>query len=320
MKLTMQLLLHALLSIRITQPVRLKLVRPVQMATIPSSSPQATNGHPNTAHDSAPDQTTQLSPTSTNPMFGRPSLPSPTPQPATLYEPMDWEPSPHTALSNGGYTGRPPRWEPDEDDSPSLHKADWDGFGVGRQRMFPQRHEQEETGLESLLAGWGLGAAAADAGTSSTAPRLQARTRRGLVLDERLLQSVKICLACVRFFGALIAMMTAINRGDPYILNAASVPVLGMELVTSVLDLVMSATDPCHPDHDPSIISFGKFSVFAIRTVALFVDLTATPLHPQFAYVPQRWHLFGAWAGAAAMSAGLLLLSPDDWLKHPLVI
>jgi hypothetical protein len=130
----MQLLLHALLSIRITQPVRLKLVRPVQMATIPSSSPQATNGHPNTAHDSAPDQTTQLSPTSTNPMFGRPSLPSPTPQPATLYEPMDWEPSPHTALSNGGYTGRPPRWEPDEDDSPSLHKADWDGFGVGRMR------------------------------------------------------------------------------------------------------------------------------------------------------------------------------------------
>jgi hypothetical protein len=127
-----------------------------------------------------------------------------------------------------------------------------------------------------------------------------------LVLDERLLQSVKICLACVRFFGALIAMMTAINRGDPYILNAASVPVLGMELVTSVLDLVMSATDPCHPDHDPSIISFGKFSVFAIRTVALFVDLTATPLHPQFAYVPQRWHLFGAWAGAAAMSVFVL--------------
>lgn len=280
-------------------------MRPVQMATIPTSSPQATNGHPNTAHVSAPDQTTRSSPASTNPMFGRPSLPSPTPQPATLHEPMDWEPSPHTALSNGGYTGRPPRWEPDEDDSPTLHKADWDGFGVGRQRMFPQRHEQEETGLETLLAGWGLGAAA-HSGSPTTAPRSQARTRRGLVLDERLLQSIKICLACARLFGALIAMVTTINRGDPHILNAASLPVLGTELVTSCLDLVMSATDECHPDHNPSIISLGKISVLAIRTVALFVDFTATPLHPQLAYVPQRWRLFGAWAGAAAMSVFVL--------------
>jgi hypothetical protein len=164
-------------SIRITQPVALKLVRPVQISSVPSSFPQATNGHLTTAHASVPDPGTRSSPASTNPMFGRPSLPSPTPQSATLYEPMDWEPSPHTALSNGGYTGRPPRWEPDEDDSPPLHKADWDGFGVGKQRMFPQRHEQEETGLESLLAGWGLGAAA-DAGSSNSAARPQ--RRRGL--------------------------------------------------------------------------------------------------------------------------------------------
>jgi hypothetical protein len=79
-----------------------------------------------------------------------------------------------------------------------------------------------------------------------------------------------------------------------------------MELATPCLDLVLAATDPCHPDHDLSIISCGKISVFAIRPVALLVSLTATPLHPQFAYVPQRWHLFGAWAGAAAMGVFVL--------------
>lgn len=82
---------------------------------------------------------------------------------------MDWEPSPHAALTNGGYTSRPPLWAQDsylsqEEGSADfgMHaktdtSADWDNFGVGKQRMFGHRPGHEETGLERLLEDWGIG-------------------------------------------------------------------------------------------------------------------------------------------------------------------
>ena len=89
-------------------------------------------------------------------MFGQPSF-TPTSNPddqiqKTHDEQMDWEPSPRPR------TSRPPGLDDDDDvrpyDTPSKH--DWDSFAVGRQRMFPNQSTKDETGLESLIAGWGI--------------------------------------------------------------------------------------------------------------------------------------------------------------------
>lgn len=71
---------------------------------------------------------------------------------------MDWEPSP---VPQGNRPLRPSGLE-DRDydsymDTPSKH--DWDNFAVNRQSMFPAQSDRDETGLESLLAGWGIGGA-----------------------------------------------------------------------------------------------------------------------------------------------------------------
>jgi len=62
---------------------------------------------------------------------------------------MDWEPSPTVDRF------RPP---PALDDDEDFHgtKNDWDSFAVNKQRMFPPREGEDETGLESLIAGWGI--------------------------------------------------------------------------------------------------------------------------------------------------------------------
>lgn len=92
-------------------------------------------------------------------------------------ESMDWEPSPQAALVNGGWTRRPRGdWDDQQDDGAAVHTSglgDWDNFGTGKQRMFAG-HQQDETGLESLLAGWGIGGNSDTPG--STALRDQART------------------------------------------------------------------------------------------------------------------------------------------------
>jgi hypothetical protein len=65
------------------------------------------------------------------------------------YEPMDWEPSPTVDRFR-----RPPGLDDDEEFNGT--KNDWDSFAVNKQRMFPPREGQDETGLESLIAGWGI--------------------------------------------------------------------------------------------------------------------------------------------------------------------
>lgn len=83
---------------------------------------------------------------------------------------MDWEPSPPPFSTNtiGGFP-KPPGLSLAEDEGMELSdgigvtaKSDWDNFGVGKQRMFPG--QTGETGLESLLAGWGLGTGPAGMG------------------------------------------------------------------------------------------------------------------------------------------------------------
>lgn len=38
----------------------------------------------------------------------------------------------------------------------ALHDEQWDGFAVGKQRMWGRREVEDETGLEGLMATWGL--------------------------------------------------------------------------------------------------------------------------------------------------------------------
>lgn len=75
---------------------------------------------------------------------------------------MDWESAPISAIHNGGYTtqGPPTIHHVSDDRYPEGDIAhshvNWDSFASGKQRMFPRRDGQDETGLENLLAGWGL--------------------------------------------------------------------------------------------------------------------------------------------------------------------
>lgn len=100
---------------------------------------------------------------------------------------MDWEPSPVPGSLNG--------------DTPA---GDWETFGVGRQRMFPQPRQQDETGLESLFSGWGI--------SSGTTPKITpgqlpdehgdyAPRPRGIVLENTGLWFVRALLLGVRLIA-----------------------------------------------------------------------------------------------------------------------
>ncbi|WRT70630.1 uncharacterized protein IL334_007628 [Kwoniella shivajii] len=149
------LLLHSLMSIRISQPVPISLVRPVSISSSPAphhptyvipphpSSPAAFSSS-SLSHPSC--QATR--PMQVNPIFGQASLHQPLPISSIDGEPMDWEPSLST---------RQPLLSPEYEDDYFFRengKENWDKFGMGKQRMF---HNQDETGLENLLAGWDIG-------------------------------------------------------------------------------------------------------------------------------------------------------------------
>ena len=64
---------------------------------------------------------------------------------------MDWEPSPSLRRRPLAVSQQD---DEDADEITPPRKSDWDAFATNRQRMYPQK--VEETGLESLLAGWGI--------------------------------------------------------------------------------------------------------------------------------------------------------------------
>jgi hypothetical protein len=124
-------------------------------------------------------------------------------------EPMDWEPAPGAALSNGGWTRRKPSsWEEDE-------KNDWDDFGVGRQRMFG---ENTETGLEGLMAGWGIE-------TGRSAPVVNRKSKLSSIAVQ---QYIAIALLAARILT--FSMMKALR---PDLLFMGNWPHLGL-LITEV--------------------------------------------------------------------------------------
>nr|XP_019051149.1 hypothetical protein I302_01598 [Kwoniella bestiolae CBS 10118]OCF30079.1 hypothetical protein I302_01598 [Kwoniella bestiolae CBS 10118] len=144
------LLLHSLMSIKISQPIAIKLVRPVSVTSdIPPASQSISNANGISSLSLSSHTPTQTK-NGVNPIFGQPSLHQPLPEPQADAEPMDWEPTQQPS--------RYPMFSPQSEDGDGdlfQTKQDWDKFGTNKQRMF--HNKNDETGLESLLAGWGLG-------------------------------------------------------------------------------------------------------------------------------------------------------------------
>lgn len=137
---------------------------------------------------------------------------------------MDWEPAPGTGA------GTP------ED------RSEWESFGVGRQRMFPNGSANDETGLETLLAGWGIstGSAAIGVPPSQPLPMAPLAPSRGLVLDDALLRKFRNLLLIARCFAlcaaiACVSVELRINDIAPRPLRA----LLALEAAASALALVV---------------------------------------------------------------------------------
>ncbi|WVF67934.1 hypothetical protein IAT40_002696 [Kwoniella sp. CBS 6097] len=261
------LLLHAIVNIRISQPVAIQLVRPVSLTSSPA--------HPSSSqiippHLSSPSHLSALSlgqpsasgstlkPERANPIFGQMSLfqqhgPDSTRETAGE-EPMDWEPSPSPVPRNGnGYDNRPSGLlTPDDEDDlhfnyPSMYpvkgKDDWDAFATNRQRMFPQR--AEETGLENLLAGWGIGGGGGNGGadgSSHPAPRMH--IGKGSIIRQThfprgsdIVRFVGFALVVVRTIGAGAATLLHESLGRPDHLTSANQVLLVIEMITTCIRL-----------------------------------------------------------------------------------
>ena len=129
------LFVNALSSFRVSRPVALQLVRPIAMQTTAHVSPGPSSVPPPFDSLSLNDDPVKVH----NPVFGKASFASPPPE--ACVEMMDWEPS----LNSQAQPGK---------GAHERSQSDWDTFAVGKQSIFPTR--TEETGLESLLADWGI--------------------------------------------------------------------------------------------------------------------------------------------------------------------
>ncbi|AAW41163.1 conserved hypothetical protein [Cryptococcus deneoformans JEC21] len=217
--------------------VPIKLVRPVPVTHSPQTDLTTQNASQLDGLHSLSSHTQHPQALSPNPVFGQPSLQRPVEEPEP--EPMDWEPSP--IVSKTGVS-RPPGWTAvdDEDDTASHpKKADWDSFAINKQRMFP-RAGQEETGLENLLAGWGL-----DNGLEG-APRVQT-VRNDAILKKKYMgldkaaQMVLFALFMIRLFGA--AGFNALSSSAHFaIFSRANIFLLSSELSLTIVRLLLIFT------------------------------------------------------------------------------
>lgn len=217
--------------------VPIKLVRPVPVTHPPQTdlttrNPSQLDGLQNLSSHTQHPQTVPP-----NPVFGQPSLQRPVEEPEP--EPMDWEPSP--IVSKTGVS-RPPGWTlvDDEDDTASHpKKADWDSFAINKQRMFP-RAGQEETGLENLLAGWGL-----DNGLEG-APRVQT-IRNDVILKKKYMgldkavQMVLFALFMIRLFGAA-GFNTLSSSAHFTVFSRSNILLLSSELSLTIVRLLLIFT------------------------------------------------------------------------------
>lgn len=183
-------------------------------------------------------------------------------------EPMDWEPT-----------------------GPS--RDSWDSFGAGRQRMFSTT--SNETGLESLLAGWDIGGTQSGGTQSSVTPAPQ--VSRAVRLDslDTALRNTRVLLLIMRVV-ALIAIFGSRIVGLSILWNQQSVTVqhylLAVECAASAMALVMSLVSG--RVEAPIAVVLGLEA--AIRATAL---LSPYPTHPPFPNMPEISSL--AWTALDAL-------------------
>ncbi|WVQ95498.1 hypothetical protein IAU59_002595 [Kwoniella sp. CBS 9459] len=298
------LLLHAMMSIRISQPVAIQLVRPVSLTSSPA--------HPMSSHTASQDfsspshlsslsigqlgpsaNVNNLKPERANPIFGQMSLSqqygaSTSERETAGEEPMDWEPSPSPARYNAaGYHNRPPGLlsPGDEDDIdfnissmyPRQGKDDWDAFATNRQRMFPQH--TEETGLENLLAGWGIGGGGGSGGAEGNGASALHVAKGGIMRQRNLLHRNNIIrligfafvAARVIGAGAVVLSSDLANSGSDYLATANQVILLLETIITCIrLSILLQ---PVSPTPAPSSIPTPTNTISGLGIVIATLEI-----------------------------------------------
>jgi hypothetical protein len=229
-------------------------------------------------------------------MFGQTSLHVPPRQHASEDDSMDWEPSPHAAVTNGGWTTRPPTQPDAHYKGNGISRNDWDGFGAGKQRMFEKpRAEVAETGLESLLAGWGISPGPADRVPAEYVHARSQRETPGIVVDGRLVKRFLSAFTALRVFGILVLSILR-SFGQPtgqfrQYLDNGHRTLLGLELVASSLDLSLGLQRP----NSPSLLRiYGITTGILARLIGLLGPemFTNTLLDPGWSRIAS-WGFWG---------------------------
>jgi hypothetical protein len=228
----MQVFVHALVSLKISAPVQTRPIQPVTLSRAPSPNrnPQKTVG--NTNH-------LQPSRHEANPIFGQPAF-THNDQYAYEPEPMDWEPSP---TADRFSSRRPPGLDLENDET----RDDWDQFAVGPQRMFAARDGHDETGLESLIAGWGIDAGPTS--TSSGVAHLQSRPIRlatnsnsaklapaSMPIGELIVRIASSLLTFARIISLVLVLCSFINTSSAFTIDKI---LSGMEVGTLVMSAIL---------------------------------------------------------------------------------
>ncbi len=284
-----------MLNLRISQPVSLRLVRPVPLS-VPSTPVQ-----PNDASRSEPIPLSSLSLDHdpllhANPIFGQPSLHHqrlPTP-PQDEAEPMDWEPAASASQTNSSWPTRPLDWSPDERDDVMFgtpQKSDWDRFAVQKQRMFPKQTGNEETGLESLLAGWGIGQVndSGKGGITEHAADIGRAKPEGiiLVIDTRnIVRFTFVLLGLVRL-GLAISVLTSGEANTAMSKLDRHHAISTFELATAILALPSAYQCPLRLVHILGA-SISRVTFMLIMTIT-----NTQTIHP-VSTLAQLWCMWGA--------------------------
>jgi hypothetical protein len=167
---------------------------------------------------------------------------------------MDWEPTPKSHRLDGGLSRRRlPGWTEDNDadgtDELNNGKSDWNSFGSGKQRMFASA-SGDETGLESLVAEWGLGGVSqsmTDIPNGHAIP--SAGAPRGVVLDRRLLRSMRFGLCIFRLLGCLASRAPSLTSRFSPVVEALQQPLLALEIAAGCLSIFVELSTLGHGLH-----------------------------------------------------------------------
>jgi hypothetical protein len=238
------------------------------------------------------------------------------------YEPMDWEPSPSI---NRLSRSRPPGLDGEDEYDTTPRKNDWDTFAVNKQRMFPGRSEHDETGLESLIADWGIGnpnghghnnnhnnynnhnnvnaqrgqGSPFGRGAPALQPRQAAQLSPSKVAIGELLVRVTSCILVIARIAALGAYLSGIRNLSPNTIDTVDKVLSGIEVGT----IVMSAITLPRTYPSPRIaILAGDFILHMVYAV---FQQQAGPL----VNLPREpWMMGMTWGQWALLSATRVLL------------